>query len=73
MKTLLNKQVKNHAIHVSLAAALIVAAIPGIAAARDQIQIVGSSTVYPFSTLVAEQFGSRGKFKTPVVESTGTN
>jgi phosphate transport system substrate-binding protein len=72
MKTLLNKQVKNHAIHVSLAAALIVAAIPGIAAARDQIQIVGSSTVYPFSTLVAEQFGSRGKFKTPVVESTGT-
>ncbi|MFT5113938.1 MAG: phosphate transport system substrate-binding protein [Parasphingorhabdus sp.] len=40
--------------------------------ARDQIQIVGSSTVYPFTTLVAERFGSTGKFKTPVVESTGT-
>ncbi len=42
------------------------------AAARDQIQIVGSSTVYPFSTIVAERFGNRGKFKTPVIESTGT-
>ena len=40
--------------------------------ARDQIQVVGSSTVYPFSTIVAERFGNRGKFKTPVVESTGT-
>ncbi|MEA2094982.1 MAG: substrate-binding domain-containing protein [Pseudomonadota bacterium] len=44
----------------------------GTAVARDQVQIVGSSTVYPFSTIVAERFGSRGKFKTPVVESTGT-
>ena len=42
------------------------------AAARDQIQIVGSSTVYPFSTIVAERFGNRGKYKTPVIESTGT-
>jgi len=42
------------------------------AVARDQIQMVGSSTVYPFSTIVAERFGNRGKFKTPVVESTGT-
>ena len=39
--------------------------------ARDQINIVGSSTVYPFSTVVAERFGETG-FKTPVVESTGT-
>lgn len=46
--------------------------IPAVAQARDQIQIVGSSTVYPFSTLVAERFGNKGKFKTPVVESTGT-
>jgi phosphate transport system substrate-binding protein len=44
----------------------------GSAVARDQIQIVGSSTVYPFSTIVAERFGNRGKFKTPVIESTGT-
>lgn len=41
--------------------------------ARDYISIVGSSTVFPFSTTVAEQFGrSNPKFKTPKVESTGT-
>jgi phosphate transport system substrate-binding protein len=42
------------------------------AQARDQIRIVGSSTVFPFSTAVAEQFGKSTKFKTPVVESTGS-
>ena len=41
-------------------------------AARDSINIVGSSTVYPFTTTMAEQFGRAGKFKTPKVESTGT-
>jgi phosphate transport system substrate-binding protein len=41
-------------------------------AARDQITVVGSSTVYPFTAAVAEQFGRAGKFKTPKVESTGT-
>ena len=40
--------------------------------ARDQIKIVGSSTVYPFSSSVAEEFGATTKFPTPVVESTGT-
>ncbi len=40
--------------------------------ARDQIRIVGSSTVFPFSTAVAEQFGKTTSFKTPVVESTGS-
>ena len=39
---------------------------------RDSISIVGSSTVYPFSASVAEQFGKKGTFKTPKVESTGT-
>jgi phosphate transport system substrate-binding protein len=39
---------------------------------RDSINIVGSSTVYPFSAAVAEQFGKKGSFKTPKVESTGT-
>lgn len=39
---------------------------------RDYISIVGSSTVYPFSTAVAEQFGKTTKFKTPKIESTGT-
>ena len=39
---------------------------------RDYISIVGSSTVYPFTTAVAEQFGKATKFKTPKIESTGT-
>ncbi len=53
-------------------AAVATVLVVGAAEARDQIRIVGSSTVYPFSTAVAEQFGKSGKFKTPVVESTGT-
>jgi len=53
-------------------AALAVVAMTGAAEARDQIRIVGSSTVYPFSTTVAEQFGKTTSFKTPVVESTGS-
>ena len=43
-----------------------------VAQARDQIRIVGSSTVYPFATVVAERFGISSKFKTPVIESTGS-
>lgn len=42
------------------------------AQARDQIQVVGSSTVFPFTTAVAERFGQQTDFGTPVVESTGT-
>lgn len=41
-------------------------------AARDYIQIVGSSTVYPFATVVAEKFGKTTEFKTPIIESTGS-
>jgi len=51
---------------------LAAAALSAQAAARDTITIVGSSTVFPFSTAVAETFGRSGKFKTPKVESTGT-
>jgi phosphate transport system substrate-binding protein len=39
---------------------------------RDYISIVGSSTVYPFATVVAEQFGRASKFKTPKIEPTGS-
>ncbi|WDP89145.1 MAG: PstS family phosphate ABC transporter substrate-binding protein [Desulfobacter sp.] len=39
---------------------------------RDYISIVGSSTVYPFATVVAEQFGKTTSFKTPKIESTGS-
>ena len=44
----------------------------GMAIARDTIDIKGSSTVYPFATVVAEKFGKMGKFKTPKIESTGS-
>ncbi|MAE93952.1 MAG: phosphate ABC transporter substrate-binding protein [Deltaproteobacteria bacterium] len=55
--------------------ALIAACTLGFAApslARDQLRIVGSSTVFPFATAVAEQFGKTTSFRTPVVESTGS-
>ncbi len=45
---------------------------PAATGSRDQIKIVGSSTVYPFSTAVAETFGKTSNFKTPIVESTGS-
>ncbi len=54
------------------AAALALAGIAAAQSARDYINVVGSSTVYPFTTTVAEQFGRSGSFKTPKVESTGT-
>lgn len=57
-----------------LAAVVSLALVEPVAAqqARDQIRIVGSSTVYPFTTTVAERFAQGGKFKAPIVESTGT-
>ena len=55
---------------LTAAAALLAIAAPALA--RDQIQVVGSSTVFPFSTTVAERFGKSTDFKTPVVESTGS-
>ncbi len=56
---------------ISLVASLI-AASQIQAAGRDYISVVGSSTVYPFSTVVAERFGKSTTFKTPKIESTGT-
>jgi phosphate transport system substrate-binding protein len=58
---------------LNLAAATLLAAtaFATVAHARDEIRIVGSSTVYPFTTAVAEAFG-KASGKTPVVESTGT-
>jgi phosphate transport system substrate-binding protein len=53
------------------AIALGFAVVPAIAA-RDTIRIVGSSTVYPFTTIVAEKFGKQTESPTPIVESTGT-
>jgi len=59
-------------IRKSFLAAAAVIAMTGAAEARDQIRVVGSSTVYPFSTAVAETFGRTTSFKTPIVESTGS-
>ena len=56
-------------------AAIFLAALFGpahAASGRDYINIVGSSTVYPFATVVAEQFGKSTAFKTPKIESTGS-
>jgi phosphate transport system substrate-binding protein len=57
---------------IALLASSVTASVASAQSARDYIAIVGSSTVYPFTTTVAEQFGKGGKFKTPKVESTGT-
>jgi phosphate transport system substrate-binding protein len=55
---------------LALSALGLVIAAPAVA--RDQIRIVGSSTVFPFATAVAEEFGRSSAHKTPIVESTGS-
>jgi phosphate transport system substrate-binding protein len=57
---------------LTLGCAVSALAFSSAAEARDQIRIVGSSTVYPFTTAVAENFGKSTAQKTPIVESTGT-
>ncbi|WFU02345.1 substrate-binding domain-containing protein [Rhizobium sp. CB3171] len=58
---------------LSVIALVASAAFAGAAAARDQIQISGSSTVFPYAKIVAESFGETfTNFKTPVVESGGS-
>jgi phosphate transport system substrate-binding protein len=56
----------------SVALAGSIAAVSTPAMARDTISIVGSSTVYPFATVVAERFGTKTDFATPKLESTGS-
>ncbi|MEE2860495.1 MAG: substrate-binding domain-containing protein [Paracoccus sp. (in: a-proteobacteria)] len=51
----------------------VIALSASAAAARDQVQIAGSSTVLPYSTIVAELFGENTDFATPVVESGGSS
>lgn len=55
-----------------VASTLLVAGNALAQAGRDYVYVVGSSTVYPFSTVVAERFGRGSNFKTPKVESTGS-
>lgn len=60
----------NTSVAALVVGALTLAATPAMA--RDQINIVGSSTVFPFATAVAEKFGNATEFKAPKVESTGS-
>lgn len=55
-----------------IGSAVLATAFAGNAAARSSISIVGSSTVYPFATVVAERFGRTTDFSTPKIESTGS-
>jgi len=64
--------VLNKTLKLSVLAAAVAATGAYAAAARDYISIVGSSTVYPFATVVAEKVGRAGGVKTPKIESTGT-
>jgi phosphate transport system substrate-binding protein len=59
-------------IHTITIAAAIGSITTAQAAGRDAVNIVGSSTVYPFATVVAERFGRSTNFKTPKIESTGS-
>jgi len=62
----------NKTITSAIVAGLLGLSLTTAHAARDHIMIVGSSTVYPFATVVAERFGKSTKFKTPKIESTGS-
>lgn len=57
---------------IGLGTALLLASTHTLAAGRDYISVVGSSTVYPFSAVVAERFGKATGGATPKIESTGT-
>ncbi|MBL1292730.1 MAG: PstS family phosphate ABC transporter substrate-binding protein [Thiotrichales bacterium] len=59
-------------IMLAVAAMVSASGLTANAASRDYIEIVGSSTVYPFATVVAETFGKNTEFKTPKIESTGS-
>jgi phosphate transport system substrate-binding protein len=57
-------------LQISIVICALLGSLPAFA--REQIRIVGSSTVYPFVTIAAEQFGMHGEYRTPIVEATGT-
>ncbi len=59
-------------IAVCFASAIFFGANGGSVSAEDNIRVVGSSTVFPFATAAAEEFGNTSVFRTPIVEATGT-
>lgn len=64
--------VLNKTFTLAAVSAIFISGTAGAGAQRDYISVVGSSTVYPFATVVAEQFGKTTRFKTPKIESTGS-
>ena len=73
MKQNLAFAISAFALSLSLSACQDQAGSGGSSGARDQIRAVGSSTVYPFATAVAEQFvQNNAGMKSPIIESTGT-
>jgi phosphate transport system substrate-binding protein len=69
------KEMVRKTLLIATALVFVFVMVTGVASAqtaRDYISIVGSSTVYPFATVVAEQFGKTTRFKTPKIESTGS-
>ena len=65
------KQRTKHSLRIAVVAASAFG-LASVAQAAEQIRIVGSSTVYPFSSYVAEELGATTDIRTPVVESTGS-
>ncbi|MEQ6916548.1 PstS family phosphate ABC transporter substrate-binding protein [Halomonas aquatica] len=61
----------NRILKTTVIAAAVVG-VTGVAQAREQVRIVGSSTVYPFASYAAEEFGATTEYPTPVIESTGS-
>jgi len=72
MRYMNRNMLKAMAITAAITGIITVGCMTSQAFAEDQVRIVGSSTVYPFSTVVAERFGRTTPYKTPIVESTGT-
>ena len=63
---------RNTAAGCLAAIGMLVSTFASAQAGRDYVYVVGSSTVYPFATVVAERFGRGSEFKTPKIESTGS-
>lgn len=71
-QTILTRTITASVWLASAALGLVYAAGAAAQVGRDYVYVVGSSTVYPFATVVAERFGRSTRYRTPKVEATGT-
>ncbi|SDD25690.1 phosphate transport system substrate-binding protein [Paracoccus isoporae] len=60
-------------VKLAVSAAALIAASASVAAAQEQVQVAGSSTVLPYATIVAEAFAENTEFQAPVVEGGGSS